>query len=79
MGSLARSVAARRYAGDAHPAVITLRVPPHELGDLRPGSRVAIRVDGGAVLYPSDDAGVVTTTSRRGAPARRRQCCYIAP
>ncbi|GAA1760746.1 ABC transporter ATP-binding protein [Agromyces humatus] len=59
MGSLAEVSLLAGSAGAAHPAVITLRVPPHQLGDLRPGSRVAIRVDGGAVLYPSDETGVV--------------------
>ncbi|MFD4422354.1 ABC transporter ATP-binding protein [Agromyces sp. NPDC058484] len=41
-------------AGDADPVLIDVRVPLHELGDLRPGSRVAVRVDGGAVFYPAD-------------------------
>ena len=67
MGSLAEVSLLAGNAGDPHPAVITLRVPPHELGDLRPGSRVAIRVDGGAVLYPSDDTGVVDEV-RNDAP-----------
>ena len=59
MGSLAEVSLLAGAADAAHPTVITLRVPQHQLGDLRPGSRVAIRVDGGAVLYPSDATGVV--------------------
>ncbi len=59
MGSLAEVSLLAGAAGAAHPAVITLRVPPHQVGDLRPGSRVEIRVDGGAVLYPSAETGVV--------------------
>jgi len=58
MGSLAEVSLLAGAVGAAHPAVITLRVPPHQLADLRPGSRVAIRVDGGAVLYPSSEQGV---------------------
>ncbi|GAA1800689.1 ABC transporter ATP-binding protein [Agromyces neolithicus] len=59
MGSLAEVSLLAGASGAEHPAVITLRVPPHQIGDLRPGSRVAIRVDGGAVLYPSHDAAYV--------------------
>jgi iron(III) transport system ATP-binding protein len=59
MGSLVEVSLLAGEAGAAHPAVFTLRVPNHQLGELRPGSRVAIRVDGGAVLYPSDHSGVV--------------------
>lgn len=63
MGSLAEVSLLCGAAGAVHPAVITLRLPPHQLGELRPGSRVAIRVDGGAVLYPSDEQGVVEAVS----------------
>ena len=33
---------------------IELRLPHHEVADLRPGSPVAVRVDGGVVLYAAD-------------------------
>jgi iron(III) transport system ATP-binding protein len=41
-------------AGGSDPVVVDLAVPLHELGALRPGSRVALRIDGGAVLYPAE-------------------------
>ncbi|AWB94328.1 ABC transporter ATP-binding protein [Agromyces badenianii] len=42
-------------AGDTDPVLIDVRVPLHQLNGLRPGSRVAVRVDGGAVFYPADE------------------------
>jgi iron(III) transport system ATP-binding protein len=40
---------------------IELRLPHHEVADLAPGSRVALRVDGGVVLYPAEVPGVPVT------------------
>ncbi len=41
-------------AGGSDPVVVDLAVPLHGLGALRPGSRVALRIEGGAVLYPAE-------------------------
>ena len=40
---------------------IELRLPHHEVADLAAGSRVALRVDGGVVLYPAEVPGVPVT------------------
>lgn len=47
-------------AGGDDPVVVGLTVPLHELGALRPGSRVALRIDGGAVLYPANSLPVTS-------------------
>ena len=40
---------------------IELRLPHHEVADLRVGSRVAVGVDGGVVLYPAEAPGAPIT------------------
>jgi iron(III) transport system ATP-binding protein len=52
------------------PQQIELTVPRHELRSLRAGSRVALRVDGGAVLYPADGRGrsILESNAPSGAP-----------
>jgi iron(III) transport system ATP-binding protein len=47
---------------------IELRLPHHEVADLRVGSRVIVGVDGGAVLYPAEAPGASLTPADALAP-----------
>jgi iron(III) transport system ATP-binding protein len=53
-------------AGADEPTVVELTIPLHELGSLQPGSHVALRVDGGAVLYPAGAAASVARDAVSG-------------
>jgi iron(III) transport system ATP-binding protein len=64
-------------AGGDDPIVVELTVPLHELGALRPGSRVALRIDGGAVLYPADAVRPSDAHRRSGADRPSRAATTV--